>query len=59
MMFHEMKEKDVEKILNTSIENGLTASDVEKKESSLDGMSSRKVRNNLHSCFLLASLKIL
>ncbi|MEC1376105.1 calcium-translocating P-type ATPase, SERCA-type [Heyndrickxia sp. FSL K6-6286] len=31
MMFHEMKEKDVEKILNTSIENGLTASDVEKK----------------------------
>ncbi|MGE8204142.1 calcium-translocating P-type ATPase, SERCA-type [Heyndrickxia sp. NPDC080065] len=31
MMFHEMKEKDVEKVLNTNIEQGLSASDVEKK----------------------------
>lgn len=31
MMFHEMKEKDVEKVLNTNIDQGLSDSDVEKK----------------------------
>ncbi|MGE6258691.1 calcium-translocating P-type ATPase, SERCA-type [Heyndrickxia sporothermodurans] len=31
MRFHEMKEKDVEKVLNTSIEKGLSGSDVDKK----------------------------
>lgn len=31
MMFHEMKEEDVEKVLNTDVNQGLTASDVEKK----------------------------
>ncbi|QQZ08000.1 calcium-translocating P-type ATPase, SERCA-type [Heyndrickxia vini] len=31
MTFHEMKEKDVEKVLNTNIDQGLSDSDVEKK----------------------------
>ncbi|KYD08191.1 calcium-translocating P-type ATPase, SERCA-type [Heyndrickxia sporothermodurans] len=31
MMFHEMKEKDVEKVLNSNIDQGLSDSEVEKK----------------------------
>ncbi|KQL54689.1 ATPase [Heyndrickxia shackletonii] len=31
MMFHEMKEKDVEKVLNTNVKHGLTQKEVEKK----------------------------